>query len=528
LKSAFVMCYNTKMRSFNREEKTLSTILEKKENNTVHFTITVSKEAFSAAVDEAFKKNVKKITVPGFRKGKAPRKLIEKTYGEGIFYDDAIDAVLPEAYENAIKELGLEPVDMPKVDVKEIGKDVDLVISASVTVKPEVKLGEYKGLKLENTAHTVSDDDVDAEISRRRERSARQVEVTDRAVKSGDTATIDFEGFVDDKAFAGGKGENFELVIGSGQFIPGFEDQIIGKSIGDEFDVNVTFPEEYHSEELKGKDATFKTKVNAISVKELPELDDEFAKDVSEFDTLAELKEDIKKKLQDSADARTKQDKENTAIDKVIENMTVDVPECMVDSRIESTIRENNARMAQQGISFEQYLGYMGTTLEQFKEQIKPNAELQVKGTLALEQIAKEENLEVSEDEVTEQLKKIAESYGMELEKVKEFMRDEDIESIKADLKISKALDFIVDNAKWTKAAAKKTTEKKPAEKKTTTKSSSTKKTAETAEKKPAAKKTTDAAKKPATKKTTSTKSTDEKPKKTTTKKKADEEKSDK
>ena len=370
-------------------------ILEKKENNTVDFTITVSKETFGAAVDEAFKKNVKKISVPGFRKGKAPRKLIEKTYGEGIFFDEAVDSVLPAAYDDAVKELNLEPVDTPKIDIKEIGKDKDLVVSASVTVKPEVKLGEYKGLKLDDIVHTVSDDDVDAELSKRQEKGARQVTVEDRAVQEKDTATIDFEGFIDGTAFAGGKGENFELVIGSGQFIPGFEEQIIGKSIGDEFDVNVTFPEDYHSEELKGKAAVFKTKVNAISYKELPELDDEFAKDVSEFDTLAELKEDIKKKLQESADARTKQEKENAAVDKVVENMTVDVPECMVNTRIESTIRENNARMAQQGISFEQYLGYMGTTLDQFKEQIKPNAELQVKGTLALEQIAKEENIEV-------------------------------------------------------------------------------------------------------------------------------------
>ena len=438
-------------------------ILEKKENNTVDFTITVSKETFGAAVDEAFKKNVKKISVPGFRKGKAPRKLIEKTYGEGIFFDEAVDSVLPAAYDDAVKELNLEPVDTPKIDIKEIGKDKDLVVSASVTVKPEVKLGEYKGLKLDDIVHTVSDDDVDAELSKRQEKGARQVTVEDRAVQEKDTETIDFEGFIDGTAFAGGKGENFELVIGSGQFIPGFEEQIIGKSIGDEFDVNVTFPEDYHSEELKGKAAVFKTKVNAISYKELPELDDEFAKDVSEFDTLAELKEDIKKKLQESADARTKQEKENAAVDKVVENMTVDVPECMVNTRIESTIRENNARMAQQGISFEQYLGYMGTTLDQFKEQIKPNAELQVKGTLALEQIAKEEKIEVSEADLEEQLKKMAEAYSMELEKVKEFMREEDLENIKADLKISKALDFIVENTKWSKPAAKKPAAKKAA-----------------------------------------------------------------
>lgn len=500
MKFPFFLCYNTKLRSYNREEKTLAAKLDKKENNTVDFTITISKEIFGAAVEESFKKNVKKITVPGFRKGKAPRKLIEKTYGEGIFYDDAVDAVLPKAYDEAIKELELEPVDMPKIDIKEIGKDKDLVLTASVTVKPEVTLGEYKGIKLTEITHTVSDEDVDAELKRRQERGARQVTVEDRAVKMDDTATIDFEGFVDGTAFPGGKGENFDLVIGSGQFIPGFEEQIVGKSIGDEFDVNVTFPEDYHAEELKGKAAIFKTKVNAISYKELPELDDEFAKDVSEFDTLAELKEDIKKKLTESAEARTKQEKENAAVDKVIETMTVDVPECMVNNRIESTIRENEARMAQQGISFEQYLGYMGTTLDQFKEQMKPSAELQVKGTLALEQIAKVENLEVSDADVEEQLTKMAESYGMELAKIKEFMRDEDIESIKADLKISKALDFLVENAKWTKPAAKKSTSttKKAAPKTETKEKAAPKaKTTETKAKTTTTKKTTTTAKKP-------------------------------
>ena len=474
--------------------------LDKKELNTVEFTITVENEKFVAAVDEAFKKNVKKITVPGFRKGKAPRKLIEKTYGEGIFFEEAVDALLPDAYDAAVKEMGIEPVDMPKVEVAEIGKDKDLVIKGSVTVKPEVKLGKYKGLKLEETDHTVSAKEVNEELARRQERNARQVAVEDRKVKSGDIANINFEGFVDGKAFAGGKGENYDLTIGSNSFIPGFEDQIIGKAIGEEFDVEVTFPEDYHAEELKGKPATFKTKVNSIFVKELPALDDEFAKDVSEFDTLAELKKDIKKKLQESADARAKQEKENAAIDAVIETMEADIPACMVDSRIESTIRENNARMAQQGISFEQYLGYMGTTVDQFKEQIRPNAELQVKGTLALEEIAKLEKLEAAEAEVDEQLTKMADAYNMKLEEVKKFMRDEDIDALKSDIKIQKAMDFLVANAEWTKAekpAAKKTAAKKDdaeAPKKTTTKKTTAAK--DTDEKKPAAKKTTTAAKK--------------------------------
>lgn len=477
--------------------------LDKKEKNTVEFTITVSAEEFAAAVDAAFKKNAKKITVPGFRKGKAPRKLIEKTYGEGVFYEEAVDALLPDAYEAAVKEMGIDPVDMPKIDIADIGKDKDLVIKGTVTVKPEVKLGKYKGLKLEETDHTVSAKEVNEELARRQERNARQVAVEDRKVKKGDIANINFEGFVDGKAFAGGKGENYDLTIGSGSFIPGFEEQIVGKAIGEEFDVEVTFPEEYHAEELKGKPATFKTKVNSIFVKELPALDDEFAKDVSEFDTLAELKKDIKKKLQESADARAKQEKENAAIDAVIEKMEADIPACMVDTRIENTIRENNARMAQQGISFEQYLGYMGTTVDQFKEQIRPNAELQVKGTLALEEIAKLENLEVAEAEIDEQLTKMAETYNMKLEEVKKFMRDEDIDALKSDLKIQKAMDFLVENTTWTKAekktaAKKETTEEAP--KKTTTKKSTTTKAADAAEKKPAAKKTTTAAKKTTTK----------------------------
>jgi len=491
----------------------LTAKLDKKEKNTVEFTITISAEKFSAAVDEVFKKNVKKITVPGFRKGKAPRKLIEKTYGEGVFYEEAVDALLPDAYEAAVKEMGIDPVDMPKVEVADIGKDKDLVIKGSVTVKPEVKLGDYKGLKLEEIVNTVSSKDVDEELTRRQERNARQIAIEDRAVAKDDIANINFEGFVDGAAFPGGKGENYDLVIGSNSFIPGFEDQIIGKSIGEEFDVNVTFPEDYHSEELKGKAAIFKTKVNSIMVKELPALDDEFAKDVSEFDTLDELKADIKAKLKEAADARTKQEKENAAIDAVIETMEADIPDCMVDSRIESTIRENNARMSQQGISFEQYLGYMGTTVDQFKEQIKPNALLQVKGTLALEEIAKLEKLEAQDSDVDEQLQKMADAYKMELDKVKEFMRDEDIETLKSDIKITKALEFLVENATWTKA--KKTT-KKAAEKKEdageTPKKTTTKKTTSSTAKKTTTKKTTDAkettkketaAKKPAAKKTT-------------------------
>ncbi|MBE7027857.1 MAG: trigger factor, partial [Ruminococcaceae bacterium] len=345
----------------------MSTVLAKKENGVAEFTLTIAAAEFDGALDSSFKKNVKKITVPGFRKGKAPRKLIEKTYGEGVFYEDAIDMVFPKAYEEAVKELNLIPVDSPSVDIKEIGQGKDLVIEVKVTLKPEFELSEYKGIKLKEIVHNVSDEDVDADLLQKQERSSRLVSVEDRAVMEGDVANINFEGFADGEAFPGGKGENFDLTIGSGQFIPGFEEQIVGKNIGEEFDVNVTFPEEYHAEELKGKPAVFKVKVNSIQYKELPELDDEFAKDISEFDTLDELKADIRAKLEAKALENTKTEKENAVMDALTEATEISVPDCMIESRINDIIRENNMRMQSQGISFEQYLGYMGMNIDQYK-----------------------------------------------------------------------------------------------------------------------------------------------------------------
>ncbi|MBE7035232.1 MAG: trigger factor [Ruminococcaceae bacterium] len=472
----------------------MSSVLDKKEKNTVEFTMTVAAETFRDAMDKSFRKNVKNITLPGFRKGKAPRKLIEKTYGEAVFYDDAIDIVFPAEYEAAIKELALEPVDMPRLDVKEIGTDKDLVMTVSVTVKPEFELGEYKGIKLEEIVHTVSDADVDRELAQKQERNSRLVTVEDRAVKEGDIANINFEGFVDDVAFPGGKGENYDLTIGSGQFIPGFEEQIVGKAIGEEFDVNVSFPEEYHAEELKGKPAVFKVKVNGIQYKEMPELDDEFAKDVSEFDTLAELKADILAKLTEQAEKTAKQERENAAIDKLVEDTEIDVPDCMITNRVESMIRENNMRMAQQGISFEQYLSYMGSSVDQFKEMMRPNAEKQVKANLILEAIVKKEAFEITDEMVDDKIKEMAEMYHMEADKLKENITDNDKENIKADMQMEKAVALIVDNVKWSKAKAAKSTTKtaaktakaadeeakaeKPAAKKTTTKSTAAKSTA--------------------------------------------------
>ncbi len=471
----------------------MSSVLDKKEKNTVDFTMTVSAETFQEALDRSFRKNVKNITMPGFRKGKAPRKLIEKTYGEAIFYDDAIDFVFPAEYEAAIAELALEPVDVPKLDVKEIGAGKDLVMTVSVTVKPEFELGEYKGIKLDEIVHTVSDEDVERELSQKQERNARLVTIEDRPVQEGDIANINFEGFVEDKAFPGGKGENYDLTIGSGQFIPGFEEQIVGKSAGDEFDVAVTFPEEYHAEDLKGKPAVFKVKVNSIQYKELPALDDEFAKDVSEFDTLDALKADIREKLVEQAEKTAKQERENAVIDKLVEDTEIDVPACMIDSRVEAIIRENNMRMAQQGLTFEQYLSYMGSTVDQFKDMMRPNAEKQVKANLILEAIVKKEAFEITDEALNEKIKEMAEMYHMEADKLMETLRDQDKENIKADMKMEQSVAYLVDNAKWSKPRAKsaaKSADAKPAAaKKTPAKTTKTTKKTETKKAESAAKK---------------------------------------
>ncbi|MBE7040229.1 MAG: trigger factor [Ruminococcaceae bacterium] len=438
----------------------MSTVLAKKENGVAEFTLTIAAAEFDSALDNSFKKNVKKITVPGFRKGKAPRKLIEKTYGEGVFYEDAIDMVFPKAYEEAVKELDLIPVDSPSVDIKEIGQGKDLVIEVKVTLKPEFELSEYKGIKLKEIVHNVSDEDVDADLLQKQERSSRLVSVEDRAVMPGDVANINFEGFADGVAFPGGKGENFDLTIGSGQFIPGFEEQIVGKNIDEEFDVNVTFPEEYHAEELKGKPAVFKVKVNSIQYKELPELDDEFAKDVSEFDTLDELKADIRAKLEAKALENTKTEKENAVMDALIEATEILVPDCMIESRINDIIRENNMRMQSQGISFEQYLGYMGMNIDQYKEMMKPQAQKQIKGNLILEKVIEAEAFEISDEKYEEKLKSMAEQYGMEVEKIKELLGN-NADAIKEDMKFEIAIEFLVENAKWSKPRKPRTTKPK-------------------------------------------------------------------
>ena len=483
----------------------MSAKMIKKEGFTVEFEMTVSAEIFEKGMQYAYKKNVKNMNIPGFRKGKAPRKYIEKIYSEAVFYDDAVNNIFPDNYMEAVKELALEPVDMPNVDIKEIGSGKDLVLVVKVDVKPDVEIGEYKGIEVTEKKYTVKADEVNAEIERMRDRNSRMVTVEDRAVVSGDTAVIDYEGFVDGVAFAGGKGENHELVIGSNTFIPGFEDQIIGANTGDEIDVNVTFPEEYHAEELKGKAAVFKVKVNQIKFKELPELDDEFAKDVSEFDTLDALKKDIKSKLSKQNEARAKGEMENEAIEKLVETLKGEIPNGMIESRTESLIQDFEMRLQQQGMPLDMYMKYTGLTIEAMKQQFKPQAEMAVKSTLVLEKVAQLEKIEVKDKDVEAKFEEMAKAYNMEVDKIKELLREEDKENIKKDLVIEKAVKVILDNAVMVKEekkpAAKKTTakaeEKKPAAKKTT------KKAAEDKEEKAPAKKT--AAKKTTTKKAAKT-----------------------
>ncbi len=491
----------------------MSSKLQKVENNTAELELVIEAAKFDEALERSYRKNVKNIVLPGFRKGKAPRKMVERVYGANVFHEDAINFVLQEAYEDAIEEHKLDPVDFPEVEVKQAEAGKDLLIDLKVTVKPVPEIGTYKGVSAKEVIFAVEDADVDRELAQRQQRNARLITVEDRAAQDGDLVNIDFEGFVDGTAFPGGKGEGYDLELGSGQFIPGFEEQIVGKKLGEEFDVNVTFPEDYHAEDLKGKAATFKTKLNTISYREVPELDDEFAKDVSEFDTLDELKADIRSKLEKSAAERTKTEQQNAVMDAVLENVTVDIPACMVDKRVESIVRENEMRMQQQGLTFEQYLGYIGSDLAQFKEQMRPQAERQVKGTLVLEKIAELENVAVSDEELDAELTKMAEGYQMDLEKIKSILRPEDLENVRDDCKINKTLDLLVENAKWTKeskakkpAAKKETAKKEPAKKETAKKEPATKK--ETAKKEPAKKETAKkepAAKKPAAKKTTKT-----------------------
>lgn len=422
----------------------MSTV-EKVDKNIVSFEFTVSADEFEKGIEKAYKKNVGKINIQGFRRGKAPRKIIEKFYGAEIFYEDAINIVLPDAYDKAIEENDIFPVAQPEIDIKgEIVKGSDITFTAKVTVKPEFELGEYKGIKATKVSHRTLKKDIDAEIERMRERNSRMVPVEDRAVENGDIANIDYEGFCDDVAFAGGKAEGHDLTIGSGQFIPGFEEQLIGKNIGEEAEINVTFPTEYHAEDLKGKDAVFKVKVNSIKVKELPELDDEFAKDVSEFDTLEELKKDVKEKLSAAGKEKAARETEDNVVKAVCDAAEIDIPEAMINNQIDNMIRDFDMQMRYQGLNIEQYMQYTGQTLDSLKEQFKDDAEKNVKTSLVLEKICKTEGIEASDKEVAKEYDEMAEQNGMKVEDIKKYVAEDDV---KERIKNRNTVKFLVDNA---------------------------------------------------------------------------------
>ena len=415
----------------------------------------ISKEAFEKAEMEAYKKQVKSINVPGFRKGKAPKSIIEKMYGKGIFFEDAINACIPEAFEEAVKESGLDIVGSPKFDL--VSAEGDIVLKAEGFVKPEVQIEGYVGIEAEKNVLPVTDEEIEAEVTRARERNARSVEVTDRAAQLGDTCNIDYEGSVDGVAFDGGKGEKYDLKLGSGSFIPGFEDQIVGKNIGEEFDVNVTFPEEYHAKELAGKAAVFKTKLNGIKVDELPEADDEFVKDVSEFDTLDEYKADIKAKMEKRNEDKAQGEFETALAEALMEKLVADIPEPMFEAETENFVRDYDTRLRQSGLDLNTYFKYTGLTLDALREQMRPQAEKQVKVRLALEKIAVLENLSVSDEDIDAEYKRISEAYNVPEEQVKSMIAAEDI---KADLLVARAMDFVKENAKVKKAPAKRKSSK--------------------------------------------------------------------
>lgn len=422
--------------------------VEKTKDNEAKLIIEVPAEDFDKAIDEAYEKNKDRFKVDGFRKGKVPREMIEKVYGVGVFYDDAANAVIPEAYAEAAKESGLEIVARPEIQVTKIAAGNPMEFEAIVTLKPEVKLGKYKGVKVEKVEAEVTDEDVEKRLEQDKEQNARLVAADDKEIEEGDQAIIDFEGFVDDKPFEGGKGEDYPLVIGSHSFIDTFEDQLVGKKVGDEVDVNVTFPEQYQAAELAGKPALFKVKIKEIKVKEYPEIDDEFAQEVSEFDTLDEYKEDIKKKLQEAKENEAKRETESRIIEAIIKDSKMDIPEKMIDTACDQMVEEFARNMQMQGIAFEQYLQMTGSTLEQMKEQVRPQAEARVQSSLVLEAIVDAENIEAKDADVDDEILKMSEQYGMEVEKINEMLRDEDRENIKKDICIKKAADLIMDEAK--------------------------------------------------------------------------------
>lgn len=423
----------------------MSLQVEKLEKNMAKLTIEASAEEFEKAIEKAYQKSKNKINVQGFRKGKAPLALVEKMYGASIFYEDAANEIIPMAYEKAALESELEIVSRPEIDVVQIEKGKPFIFTAEVAIKPEVTLGDYKGIQVEKKEVTVTDEEVMDRIEKEREQNSRMLTVDDRPIQKDDIAVIDFEGFVDGEPFEGGKAEGHSLTIGSGSFIDNFEDQLIGKSIGDVLDVNVTFPEEYHSEELAGKPAVFKVKINEIKAKELPELDDDFAQDVSEFDTLDEYKENIKATLKESKEKELKTAKENEIVDKIIENASMDIPEPMIESQVNQMAEDFAQRMSYQGLSLDQYFQFTGMDSRKFIESLRPQALKRIQSRLVLEAIVKAEGIQVSEEELDKELTEMATMYKMEIDKLKEMISDKEKEQIEADIAVQKAVDFVLE-----------------------------------------------------------------------------------
>lgn len=425
----------------------MSVKMEKTEQNVVVLEVTLEADKLVAAVNQAAKKLAAKVNVPGFRKGKAPRRYVEQYVGTEMLYDEALDTLLSPAYAAAVTEAGIEPVDRPQVELVQMEEGKDLVFKATVTVKPEVELGEYKGLAIEKEAVSIDDEQVETELEKMQNQYAKLITLEEGEVAQGDTATIDFEGFVDDVAFAGGKGENYDLVIGSGQFIPGFEDQLVGAKIGQEVDVNVCFPDEYHSEDLASKDALFKVVVKQIKRKELTELNDEFAKDVSEFSTLDELKDDLRNKLTQAAEKKAEDSYRNSVVAKVVDNAKVEIPEVMVDHRVDAMVEDMGRNLSYQGLTLEQYYAYVHSNEQEMKERFRPQATESVKTELVLEEIAKQEGIQVSEDELITELAKLGAMYQQDAEALKQtLVARGELDRYKESLIPEKTVDFLVEN----------------------------------------------------------------------------------
>ena len=425
----------------------MSVQVEKLEKSMAKLTITVEAAKFDAAVDSAYQKNKGKIALPGFRKGKAPRAMIEKMYGTGVFFEDAANELIPEAYETAAKESELEIVAQPEIEVTQMDKEMDFIFTATVAIKPEVTLGDYKGIEVEKKEAEVSEEEITAEIDKAREANSRLITIEDRATEDGDTVIIDFDGYVDGKQFEGGYAEDYTLVLGSHSFIDNFEDQLVGKNLGEDVEVNVTFPEEYHVDELKGKPALFKVKIKEIQKKELPELDDDFAQDVSDFDTLDEYKADVEKKILENKENQIKREQEDQIIEKIIENAQMEIPQQMIAAQTRQMTQEFAQRLQSQGLSLEQYMQFTGLTPQKMMEDLEPQALKRIQSRLVLEAVVAAENIEASDEEINKELENMASMYQMEIDKLKELIGDDEKKQIGMDLAVQKAVEFVVKEA---------------------------------------------------------------------------------